>query len=426
MSAVAPKAPSTTRATLALHLVMLASVADLSGVDVGGATVRLGWIVLPLAYLLVRRSRHDGFWFALTCLLFSSQVLAAMVSDSPLKGLVYAGWTFFTYFMFFRIGVDAARQLGHRIFPAILFNGRLQIVLALVFAAVGLQERPHFTYYEPSYMAIGLVPYIFATLFIPGRRRLLDYALLCTLLLTTFSANLVLMFIVAFVMWLVVNGPTLKTISLLVAIPLVAGLLFKAAIDDPLNANYNIATFIAKNGISLDLVTAALERGGNRTQRIEAGYDIAVANPWFGIGPGQYNSYTRDINFDYLSGGAWWLDPAGMPAINVLIEAAATTGVLSLVPLVLAALALCVMVTRIPWQPARLAALGSVVAFCVALSMESNFLRAYVWLAFGLYVGLVPLRGQKQTDKVSQRTAVALESPPPAAPQSDPPLSITR
>ncbi len=381
----------TTLAAFALQLVMFCASADLTSVELGGASLRLAWVLLPFAAVLIRRSGHDRHWLYLTLTLFALHVLAALASAATVKGLVYSFWILFSYIFFFRVGVDAARQLGKEAWQVVLLNGRLQILLALLLVLSGVHERAQFLYYEPSYMAIGLAPYVFAAIHV-SRRRALDMLLIVALLASNQSANLLLVLVVALVQWVLSNGLNWRTVLVVLAVPGGAATLYFVALNNPDNANHNLAEWIYAHGLSWELIQAGLERGGNRVPRIEAAWEVAGANPWWGVGPGNYVAHTDNLDFSHISGGLWWLDPSGLPPVNVLLDAAVSAGFAATAIMVLAFVGLWRSASRVPDAAARHAIFGALAGIAVAMQLESNYLRAYVWLAFGLFAGMIPRR----------------------------------
>lgn len=379
--------PATWRLELCLHLLLFAAVADTSSMDIGGINLRVAWLMLPLVAFFIPRSPHDRIWFWLMAALVSVHLVSAVVSDAPVKGITYTGWIVFSYLFFFRTGIDLARRLGQRTWSIILTNGRLQIAISVLLVGLGMQERAHFTYYEPSYMAIGLVPYVFAGLFISSRRWL-DGMLLIALVIVNQSANMLLVLSVAFVAWIMVTGLRMRTVIGMLAIPTIIGLLYVLTLYKENSANYNMAVYVRDNGMSWQLLQEASARGGNRVPRMEAAWEAARAHPLLGVGPGQYVEYTAKRDYSHITQGAWWLEPAGLPPTNVLLDATTSAGVLAAVLLVITFLVLHRVAVRCELGAIRHAIVGGLLCFALVLQFEANYLRGYVWLAFGLYAGL--------------------------------------
>jgi hypothetical protein len=401
-----------------LHLALLAAGADLSGIDVGGTSVRLAWVLLPVAAFMIRRSRVDMYWLLATLLLVTIHVLASIGSMAPLRGIVYSGWIIFNYILLFRPGINAARQLGSEVWQVVIVSGRIQIIGGLLLVAAGVHDRAQFLYYESSYMAIGLIPYVFASIYL-SRRRALDIGLIVVLLASNQSASLALVLIVAFVGWLVREGLSWQSVSVIAAVPLFAVGMAMRALSDPLSANYNIVKYLVDNGINWELVKVALERGGNRVPRIEAAWRIAQEFPLLGIGPGNYVDFSLSRNFSDLSGGLAALDPSGVPAVNVVVEACTNAGVIASAILIVVFLYMLRRTLKLRDGGVRRTVLGILFATAITLQFESNYLRAYVWLSFGLCAAQFTSRRKR-----SPRMLIAAPAAPPASAADNRPEAV--
>lgn len=402
------------RARWGLHLAMIASVADVSAIELGGINIRIAWLLLPIASVLIRRGPKDHFWTLLTVALIAVHVTAGLASASPLKGLAYGGWILFSFLMLFRAGVNASRVLGMGVWDVIIANGRLQIIVSLLLVAAGVHGRAQFLYYEASYMAIGLTPYVFAAIHL-SKKRWLDFLLIALLLAGNQSANQAMVLGIAIIIWLFQEGLTVRTVAVLLAIPLIGVVMVLQALSSPLSANYNIVTYVRDYGISLELIKVGLERGGNRVPRVEAALEVAKDFPVLGIGPGNYVDYSASRDFTHIHGGLWWLDPGGLPAVNVVVEASTNAGVIAAILLIVAFAVLFVQALRHRRQTVRRAIIGALIATGIAMQLESNYLRAYLWLSFGIYVGQLAPGHRRRAAVAASRPATAAASGPSAA-----------
>lgn len=369
-----------------LNVFFLVAISDVTSVSLGGGNVRWAWAALPFLFFLLPKRRDPKGMLFLTMLLFATHVAASFMSGLVVKGLIYSSWIWVNYIFFFRVGYLLAIELQDRVWQALLWGGRIQIVLGIVLVLLGMHERARFIYFEPSYLAIGLVPYLFATLFW-SRKKWLDGSFLVALIVFNQSANMMIAILVAMVFWLASNRRIWVSVSLSVLVVLAGYISYQVALGDPSNPNHGVATWVAENGISLDMITAILSRAGNRVPRFQAAMEMLPGHWLTGFGPGAYLDITANRNFDHIIDGLEYLDPAGLPVINILLEAISNAGVLAAV--VLLAVFVHVMhlvITRVEDDRERRVMIGSLFAFGVMLQFESSYLRAYVWLAFGIFV----------------------------------------
>ena len=267
------------------QLVFMISVADVTSVEFAGGNVRLAWIALPLLMLMLPAGGGERFFALATFALFLVHIISALASGAILKGLVYSGWIIVNYICFFRPAIILTRRMGSRVWGAIIWGGRFQCAIAVLLVFAGLHERARFIYFEPSYFAIGLVPYIFSVIFI-AEKKALDLALLALTFSFSLSANMMIALSMAAACWLIYERRFVSTLFLVV---LVCGAIFavyRHALVNEMDANHNLAAWISENGFSVEFLDTLFRRAGNRLPRIEAAIEISRENWWFGVGPG--------------------------------------------------------------------------------------------------------------------------------------------
>jgi hypothetical protein len=335
--------------------------------------------------LLPKRSEPKAVFFILS-MLFCVHLFAASVSDSVAKGFYYSVWIPINYIFFFRSAYIITAGLKDRVWLAFLWGGRIQILTAITLVVLGVHERAQFIYFEPSYMAIGLVPYLFASLFWSSN-KLLDVSLVVALIVFNQSANMMIAIIVAFIFLLLTSQRLWLSIGLVLLTILCGYVFYQIALNDVGNPNHGIAVWLNENSISLDMMTAIFARAGNRIPRMLAALEQLNGHWLMGFGPGGYVEYTANRNFDHLTEGLDYLDPSGLPVINVLLEACANAGILAAILLICIFLYVLYMaLIKIRNRSERRVIVGAMFALGVMLQFESSYLRAYVWLAFGVFV----------------------------------------
>ena len=371
------------RSIWALHLLLLICAWDLSAVDIGTVNLRLAWLLLPAVALIVPRGKyHPGvFWFSI--LFFLVHFVAAIASASPLRGIVYSSWILFSYAFFFQLSARAAERLGIHVWQVIRVNGRLQILGAFLLFAFGWHDRAHFVYYEPSYMAIGLIPYVAVSFFYPGRRWL-DMAFLSLFLFASQSGNFAIVLIIVAACWLYsvrkssFFGPVLAGIFVMALVVGVYVLSNKSSI------NYQVISEIYAHGLSLEAIQALIERGGNRIPRLEVAWKVFLENPILGVGPGNYIDHISGRDFSSVTDGLPWLDPQGRPATNILIEAAANAGIFASLLMLFSFFKLFRKSLIIQSPVVRNIVVSVLIAAACMMQFDSNYLRAYLWVALGV------------------------------------------
>lgn len=375
---------------LLLNLFYLVASADVTSLSLGGGNVRWAWGALPFLLLLLPKGRHPKGMLTLTCALFAVHVAAALYSGLAtsgfvVKGLVYSAWILVNYYFFFRAGYLITCDLRDEVWDAVLWGGRLQIFFAIALVLLGVHERARFIYFEPSYLAIGLVPYLFAAVFW-SRRKWLDGGFILALIVFNQSANMMTAMLVALAFWLVTNKRLWLSLGLATLVALAIYVGYWVALNDPANPNHDMATWVADNGINLELLSAMFSRAGNRVPRMQAALEMLDGHWLTGLGPGAYIDLTQNRNFDHLTNGLEYLNPAGLPVVNVLLEAASNAGLLAAGGLILTFVHVMRLFSRVANTLERRLMKGSMLAFGVMLQFESSYLRAYIWLMFGVFV----------------------------------------
>lgn len=366
------------------NAIYFVAISDITSVSVGGGNIRLAWALLPFLIMWTPRQKHRLAPLAVLLAFFCVHVIAALFAGTIVRGVVYSSWIIFNYIFFFRPAYKISLELKEGIWDAFLWGGRVQIVVAVILVAIGVHERARFIYFEPSYFAMGLVPYIFCAVF-RSKQRAFDAGLISLGVIFSQSANLLIALLIVGIFWLISNRKVVTTLLLLLVAAIVASVGFINALNDQSNPNHGVVAWIADNGINWDLVEVILTRSGNRIPRIQAAIEV-IGSEWiFGLGPGNYSDLSEKFQFDELSGGLEYLDPTGMPVINVLLEATANAGIFAAAIILVIYLYYLRRAWRTTAGKQRLVILGSLITYGVMLQFESSYLRAYVWMAFGVF-----------------------------------------
>ena len=367
----------------------LVSISDATSISIGSGNIRIAWIILPFLAFFLPKHKDDVGSLLFSFTLFAIHIISSAYNDILISGSIFSFWIIFNYFFFFRSGYIAAKIMGDKIWDAILILGRLQIIIGCALKFAGIHERTQFTYYEPSYLAIGITPYILCAVFW-SQRKLLDYLLIAILLITSQSANLAIAISLTAVCYLIFSRKFAITAAIALLAPTLIYLSYWIILQSPENPNYGLANWINQNGIGTELIFEVLRRAGNRVPRIEAALEILNENWWLGVGPGKYIGLTSNRNFDHLTDGITYYDPSGLPAINIIIESMINSGVAGAIIILAYSGYVFYRVQKTENGNERHLMLGSLIVLFTMLQIESSYLRAYVWLTLGVFLARTP------------------------------------
>lgn len=363
---------------------------------VGSFRISIILFMLAFAWLAVKREiKIDTKELALLVLLFISMLASAYFSFLPMRSVSYICWFFICYAFYFGVARSFTKIITYEgVLKTVRITGRLQIIICGAMALVGI-ERPSIFYYEPSYFVIALVPYIYYSLgfFKNGKVTkfsAVDVFLLVVLLFVSMSANLMLAILITACFHYV--RLEIKYIFIMV----VGGLIvwgftqwYYQTHDDLL------AVTLANIYQSTDMLSAILERTGNRWPRMQLGIDVAQEHMLTGVGLGTFSDFSLSYNsaYDYAKGMVW-NEPRGFPATNIFVELLAEGGVWVL----LCFISFLLYIFRAPrsldsherdkfleWRRVSIILL-------LLLCIESSLLRPYFWFYLGILSGLSSIK----------------------------------
>ncbi|HDH0891141.1 TPA: O-antigen ligase family protein [Klebsiella pneumoniae] len=344
-------------------------------------------IIYGIFILINKRTIDKNIWYVLFFFLLCTPSLFYTYDIG--KSVGYLFWIIFNFIFISCVFKSLAQEDYYQTLQGVMNSYRVQIVIGAILYILHIQERAHVLYYEPSYFAISLIPYVVLVLAsllkqnhslpTPAARPL-DLFLCLVAIVTTKSANLILIFLIGFLILSLYGRRKL----LKVAVTLVFASIAFMCLYFYAKENNDLIAITFKNIFMSDNVTQALiERAGNRWYRVEMAYDVALQHFW-GVGIGAYTEFTLNnkSSYPYYSSLPWYLNPFGLPAISLYIEMAATCGWLALI-------------VWLAWHYKMLfskhvsSAKGSVIFFSLIISMliliiESSFMRPYYWALIGI------------------------------------------
>jgi hypothetical protein len=364
-----------------LHALILISILDFSGIVVSDMTVRVGWLFAPLLILFVK---PKSITTAEACFLslFTSFHLISCLYNSHYSGLVYVVWIVFNYLVFYRIAASSGIALNVDISKVFIQSGRIQILFGAFLVFISQHERITFTYYEPSYMAIGLIPYITFSLL---NRKVLKFDMFCIFLFLALGQSaLFILFVVLIIsgkLW--AERKTSKPFFVLILIAFSGAVFFIDAYNNEQRANHLFVATIVDQGFSL---LTFLDRAGNRFPRMAAAFEVLTHNFYFGIGSGNYPRFVSNLDFTHLDRGLPWLSVENQPPINIFLEAGINAGIFGalVIFIVFVRFAFLAFPRSNDWRYFFVVSL----TFIAGL-VEANYLRAYCWIYFGIIAGHV-------------------------------------
>ena len=415
------------------HLKIFCFVLLITSVGFDRASIRVGEVTLRFSYLLffatfvwLYLSQRIKAEFSQTLLLIVFTLLAIpswLISYNPLNSIAYIGWIWVNYIFIFLTFAFLAKHYSLLLYRSVLYSFRLQILAGwlLILLGINLNEtifvsrttdawfnagRAYLLYYEPSFFAIALSSYV--AIIIDRLNRLglkscyIDLTILTIGIYSTKSATLLLAIIIA----VVVSSLTPKLRSRRILLGAIIGIILSVgAYGYAMTQKDLVANTLHAVITSDDPIRYLMIRSGGRVVRMTCAWDVFWEHPFWGVGIGAYEAYSRNIDLTYcireLDYPVWSDVITNQPAISIYVELLATTGVF-------AATSFFLFLLRILFFK-RLSALTSIqyqywlglVIILVIMATQANYLTLCIWMAMGIYFGSV------------QRTKVPYEVVPP-------------
>lgn len=380
---------------------------------IGGAGSNIRAVTFSLGFLLILLllNPKDFVFDRTTTVLFSAFTgagILSMVGSYNLNASIgYTAWIGFTFVGIVTVGYNIAR----RVTPSeliqiwmLVFRIQVSLLAIEVPIRVGLHAafRPHLWFYEPSFAAIYLGGYFSSALYLfaRGDKTYRNDVLISTAGLVL-VASATAMFAIAFgVLFAIVTTKArwriLGTSSFIMAVGGVIGTIwFSKTPYFALTVGFVGRIFSNSQGSILTNAWAVLAvRGGNRLLRAIFGLHAFAQHPIFGIGIGADKTYMAPHNlspevlhYAHQAVNAKDANTEGMPFTNLFIDVLGSMGIVGFT-IFTAIIGYAIYLFA---KTKSLQAKACFVAFfsmIVTLQAEGNFLRYYLWLPFGLAVGI--------------------------------------
>ncbi|MGB0833766.1 MAG: hypothetical protein ACPGR2_04555 [Psychrobium sp.] len=374
---------------------------DLLALNLGFGAIRISLFLFAFVFFLLVLKKQISFntvEFISFFLLIFSMFITSYFSSYMLRSIAYIVWFLLCYLLYFSVFRSlSCRMTESAINYAVRDAGRIQIILTALMFFMGV-ERPALLYYEPSYMAIALVPYIYLSLKgIQGKGvfKSLDVLLIFILLFVTKSANLILLLALSCAFIFFRFKLTSLVYSLIAVVSVYYFTIWYADNSDDL-----IAITFKNMHASTDLLITVIERMGNRWPRFLLGLEVASQYLYTGVGLGTFSDFSLTYmpQLDY-SKGFEWLEPRGFPVTNVFLELVTEGGLFVLI--------FCIIFLNIvllkpeSFNSNHVIWRNLLVVMLFMLFVESSLLRPYVWAYLGIFSSF-KVFNQKKNGKVSE------------------------
>lgn len=370
----------------------VAACMDIPHLEIGGLNIKIAFFVFPI-YLTVLFARY-GFRMNAGDLVMSGLFIVSVLpsvfySVSILHSIAFfigacvcVGAMVATSKIVSRLGADFVRCV-------ILFY-RFSVIVTVVLVALRVQQRGCYTFYEPSYYTIALIPYFCVTFYRlsmgPARFAALDCAMILLAIGVSQSFSMALWAFIS-LFWARIHARKLRLIQVVALLICVMGLGYVAYLVDPRTQNF--VGII--NEFRMDeewFARIAIDLAGNRVQRIYMAADMIPEHWMAGVGLGVFKKFATNCleTADYSILGMSAYDfTADTNAVCVYLEILAEAGLFGFLGFML-------LLFRVYGcgrsNPVSKPITWAFLITSFALIVESSYLRPYVWALYGCVLGL--------------------------------------
>lgn len=355
-----------------LHYYLLVFLIILSTIDrfdssylstnILGITVRYSHILSIFPALLLIRYKNIGLplLFYITCLSFSG-----IYNDTINSSISLIIAILFSFYIFYLPALSFAERYPDFGVKAILQSSRILMLAGIGLQLTGYTERMGAFFYEPAYMSIFMAAYVSLCFTEPKLVKPIDYILLILFLYLSVSAAFILVIFGLVLYFLLTNkNKILKLFSLVYLLLMIYYLSIERS-----NLNYNITeafiTFDFQN-----LLEFSKQRTGERLDFFMTSLRKVIESPLFGIGPRSFQSLYN-----------------GIPPANIFFQIILESGLLGFL--------VCIFAIKKFFYDVRV--LGNYknfitctsIALLITLQIESTYMRAYLWIFFGIFNGII-------------------------------------
>jgi O-antigen ligase len=385
---------------------------DIPNVAVGGVHLKVAYLIFPfyLPFVLyVSRMRIGATRLGVYALIVTLFTPAVFLSSDIKISISYAvGILICLMVMETMYRLTVLLQWG--MIDVLMWFYRATVIVTVPLVILHLQKRGHFTLYEASYWAIALIPYYcitFHQLLLKGMRAVWqDAFLIVVAIVVSASLSMVLWSLVsfAFVAFRLKKIKPSRIVFMVVGVVVLLVIAYEfnlrthQTIDDLADAD-NWKTFFA----------AFIFMAGNRVQRVLVAWTVGWTHPIYGVGPGALVSYAMknyqraDFTIMGISSSDFKLS---QPATNVFLQVWAETGIIG----TFAYLTLLVyMFRKIAKKAYAIPIQAALWITMLSLMIESSYIRTYVWMLYGVVLGIAEMTPAQEDTKAGdfEKSAVS-------------------
>jgi hypothetical protein len=370
---------------------------DIFQFQFNGVAIKLNLILLAFFYIFTFDYNKDFNSNKLLLFMFFAMftilsLCSAIQNEGGARSLMFVIgniMTFLTLFLFARL----AEMNFDRILYSIILFFRISIITSLFLTISGVQPRASFIFYESSYYAVGLIPYLSAVFYLiftsQFKKWILDALFILLILFLTSSFSL-LIFIILVIFYYLLSFN-------LLSLKVVFNSLFKLFLVLFLLVHFNDrAGYIYDELMShigdLEYVFLLLlvQIGGHRAQTILLGWDVFFNNPLFGVGPGMFKnhsniSYSED---QFTLSGASSIDfSLDLDPSNMYLHLSSEIGIFALLIYFFILLWIYINSLRFSDNPVIKILLCAFIITNFAMLFNASYSRPYVYAIYGLLFG---------------------------------------
>lgn len=353
--------------------------------------------LIPLlfyGFFVILKRRALDKWLIFVVLFAMASLPSVLYSPIQGKSFGYVLWIIFNYLSVSIVYKEFVATDKNQAIIGLRDAYRIQIIIGAILYFSGIQWRAQVLYYEPSYFALSLTPYIVLVFnnylrnSNPDTDKVkytspIDALFLLIALYTTKSANMIFVFIITAIVLSLYGKGKVKKIAVMMGMFIIAWVgmsWYSESNNDLISETFkNIAN-------SANLFNAAMDRTGNRWPRAQLTFDTAMHTFW-GVGIGTFQEYTLTAYLPKFTGMPEYISPLGNEPINIYFEIAATCGWLALSVWLIWHLKLLKLANRDKSGDPIIVC--SLIVAMLALFIESNFMRPYYWMLIGMVMGQV-------------------------------------
>jgi O-antigen ligase len=367
---------------------------DYPAITLGGAVLKVAYLVFPFmfAFVLLQNRLYVNKKHAMLGALFVGAVLPSVVFSTDVN--ISLKFLFGVVVCLAIMGTmySLTRTIGIKTVEMLVWVYRVSVIVTVMLCVARLQERGHFTFYEASYWAIALIPYYcigFHKLLTGSKRAFaVDGVFIVTAIVVSESVSMALWVVLSFAGMLI----AMKKVRFwyVFASAVIFGIFgmityeFNGRARGLLEAVMNISDWDS-------IISITMFAGGNRLQRVLVAYQAAHDHPFWGVGVGALKNFTdlhyRAEDFSLLGTSASDFE-VSQPATNILLELAAECGIGGLLAFLFL---LRFIFKQCKNKPAVIPFQVALWVTMLSLMIESSYLRPYVWMLYGISLGLSSL-----------------------------------